>query len=290
MKISAPTQDGVVEFPCPFCQAKNQVKVSASAGSDLQVELPSWWKEKPAMGSNSLSSVPSDVLAAIQTLVEETWKPITTRDRGFTPVKKLQVIHVQQNANPKLWQNYVLAREKIKKKMTEHDVITAATSDVLDRINAKAGRSDKPLLGSLDESVNEFLLFHGTKPSACDNICKSDFMVSLAGTSAGSLYGPGIYFGENSSKSDEYATDDASGIYKDLYAMLLCRVTCGRMLYTEEVSPDKQTLVDKCTSKGADFNSVLGDREKAKGTYRELVLFNNDQAYPEYVVIYRRDT
>ena len=36
------------------------------------------------------------------------------------------------------------------------------------------------------------------------------------------------------------------------------------------------------------FHSVLGDREKARGTYREFVVYDQDQAYPEYLIIYRR--
>merc|ERR1712187_4673 len=163
------------------------------------------------------------------------------------------------------------------RKMGEHAVRECKTAAVL-------GES----LGPLETDCNEFMLFHGTKPSACEAICKSDFMVKMAGANAGTLYGPGIYFGENSSKSDEYASDGPTGIYKGLYAMLLCRVTCGRMLYTDAVSPDTNGIVQKCTVT-QQYDSVLGDREKARNTYREFIVFNNDQAYPEYVIIYRRD-
>lgn len=286
-----PSQEGKLQFKCPHCQAQNEIQVDNKAGgsTELKVELPSWWIEKPRWGENSLSGVSNDVQEAIQRLINDTWKPITTRDRGFAEVKKLTVTNVLHNANPKLWQNYVNAREKIKVNMMIngiHEEIKTATSVVLDDINKYSGMAE-PLLGKLDKSVNECLVFHGTKPSACENICKSDFMVSMAGSNAGALYGPGVYFGENSSKSDEYAADESTGIYKNLYAMLLCRVTCGRMLVTEEEKPDKDKLVSKCKS---EYHSVLGDRAKAKGTYRELIVYNNDMAYPEYVIIYRRET
>merc|ERR1712232_194067 len=132
------------------------------------------------------------------------------------------------------------------------------------------------------------MLFHGTTPSACEGICKSDFMVKLAGLKTGALFGPGIYFGENSSKSDEYAQKGTYSELDDVYAMLLCRVTCGRMLRCEEAKPDPAELTRRCTN--SEFHSVLGDREKVRGTYREFIVFNNDQAYPEYVLLYRRQT
>jgi hypothetical protein len=287
-----PTGTGDLVFQCPSCHNRNRINISAGGEvkDKLTVDLPDWWKHKPEFGKSELSPVSATVLAAIQRLFDETWKPITTRDREYGTVNKLTVIQVQHNANPKLWQNYACAREKVRNRVhMPKDRVDAKTGAILKDINENSGKS-KPVLGRLDDSVNEFLIFHGTKPSACESICQSDFMVNLAGSHAGSLYGPGIYFGENSSKSDEYASDDASGIYKGLYAMLLCRVTCGRMFYTSDVAPEKQMLVEKCTSADARFHSVLGDREKARGTYREFVLFNNDLAYPEYIIIYRRET
>lgn len=112
--------------------------------------------------------------------------------------------------------------------------------------------------------------------------------MQLAGSNAGTLYGPGLYLAENSSKSDEYAADEDSGIYRGLYAMLICRVTCGRILYTDELKPVKSRLTQQCTLEKR-YDSVLGDREKTKGTYREFVVYNSAQVYPECVILYKRD-
>ena len=38
-----------------------------------------------------------------------------------------------------------------------------------------------------------------------------------------------------------------------------------------------------------DFEHVLGDREKAVGTFREFVFFHEASIYPEYAVFYRRE-
>lgn len=297
-----PSGTGLLQFPCPKCGQLNRITVTgggeaaAAPKSCLKkkpFEYPPWWLERPEMGKSELCEVPSDVQSAIQKLIDDTWKDITTRDRGFQKVKKLKVVQVQHNANPKLWQNYMNARGEIMGKMqsTHNPIIQekrAATAAVLDEIAPSSG--GQPILGTTDGQVNEFLLFHGTKPSACEAICKSDFMVNLAGSSTGTLYGNGIYFGENSSKSDEYASESQSGIFQGMYAMLLCRVTCGRVLHTEEVNPDKDMLVKKCTGPDAEYDSVLGDRAAAKGTYREFVVYNNDLAYPAYVIIYKRES
>jgi hypothetical protein len=248
------------------------------------VEVPPWWSKTPALDSSELVAATPQQLRQMQELMNRTWKNVVTRDRTGGSLCKFSVVQVQQNLNMKLWTNYVRAREEIRSQMKPEDLQTAFT--------AKVQEEDNELfecLGEEDVEVNEFLLFHGSKPSAVESICRSDFMMKLSGVNTGSLYGAGIYFGENSSKSDEYASDENSGIYQGLYAMLLCRVTCGRMYYTDEVRPDGLKLEAACSGPRPLYHSVLGDRVKARGTYREFVIFKADQAYPEYVIIYRRE-
>jgi hypothetical protein len=282
------SEDGMLEFPCPFCGATNQItysrKKEAALPPGFKVEYPSWWQKVPAEGdSRQLLPAKQEQIDAVQELMDRTWKDVTTRDRSYGKIPKMKVVQVQQNHNPRLWRNYVVAREHVRKLMKEGDEQCAYTWEVQKQDAAKFD-----CLGDEDRSVNEFLLFHGTKPSACGAICESDFMVNLAGSSAGTLYGKGVYFGENSSKSDEYAKEEEDGIYSGFCAMLLCRVTCGRMYYTDKVNPDHDDIYAKCTGPSRTHHSVLGDRQKARGTYREFIVFDNDLAYPEYVVIYRR--
>ena len=98
------------------------------------------------------------------------------------------------------------------------------------------------------------------------------------------MFGRGIYFAECSSKSDEYASPDKSGLYKGVCALLLCRVVCGEMYY---ITKSDVPTIDKAMATG-NYDGVLGDREKAVGTYREFVVFDERQIYPEYVVLYER--
>merc|ERR1719352_1944404 len=110
----------------------------------------------------------------------------------------------------------------------------------------------------------------------------------MAGSNAGTLLGRGIYLAECVSKSDEYTTSDSRG----RRTMLVCRATLGRVLYTDQYRPQVEFLERCCGFKQApgkgQYDSVLGDREKCSGTYREFVVFDNDFVYPEYIVRYRR--
>ena len=68
--------------------------------------------------------------------------------------------------------------------------------------------------------------------------------------------------------------------------MLVCRVMIGRVNYQDGVYPDTDAIVNSCVR--GEHNCVLGDREKCRGTFREFIVYDNDQAYPEFIVWYRR--
>jgi len=136
---------------------------------------------------------------------------------------------------------------------------------------------------ALDPLVNEVLLFHGTNPMASNHITSENFKVNLAGSNAGALYGRGIYLAENASKSDEYTTPDRDNGNRTL---LVCRVTLGCAFYTDEVLPDARKCENVCT-KGP-YHCILGDRRKCRGTFREFVIFDEEQVYANYILAYKR--
>ncbi|OLQ15546.1 hypothetical protein AK812_SmicGene200 [Symbiodinium microadriaticum] len=84
---------------------------------------------------------------------------------------------------------------------------------------------------------------------------------------------------ECSSKADEYSTD-GEGIYEGVFAMILCRVACGELLrmLSATAGPDSRAVEQALAGK------VLGDREASVGTYREFVVFDSTQIYPEYAL------
>jgi len=139
------------------------------------------------------------------------------------------------------------------------------------------------LLGPpLDEETNTVWLFHGTNDQAAEQITRGDFLVDKAGSNAGTLYGRGIYLAESCSKSDEYTQQNDEG----LRCMILCRATLGNVLYNDEKAPNVESLVRQC--RRGTFHSVLGDREKTRGTFREFIVYDDDQVYPEFTMWYKR--
>eukprot|EP00913_Durusdinium_trenchii_P003462 g3205.t1 len=106
---------------------------------------------------------------------------------------------------------------------------------------------------------NEAYLLHGSNPTSA---------MSILGTSV---------------KADEYARDDTSGSYAGLFAVLFCRALVGRSLQVTDPA-DYGPLVTN-----GDFHSVVGDRERAVGTFREFVFFHEESIYPEFAVFYRRE-
>lgn len=138
---------------------------------------------------------------------------------------------------------------------------------------------------TLDASCNEVYLWHGTSPGAVAGIKAAGFRTELAGRRrAATLFGDGIYFAECSSKADEYAKPEKDGTYAGCCALLLCRVVLGRPCVLLDAD---RGAVDAALRTGC--HSVIGDRERARGTYREFVVFDNAQAYPEYIVLYTRE-
>merc|ERR550525_826469 len=137
---------------------------------------------------------------------------------------------------------------------------------------------EEPMLSE----VNEVFLFHGTSSFAAQKITGDNFKLNLAGSNAGTLYGRGVYLAENGSKSDEYTRPGPRG---ERY-MLICRVTLGRAYYTDANESNPRACEAACLHDK--FNSVLGDRKKARGTFLEFVMFDEEQVYPNYIITYKR--
>eukprot|EP00928_Gymnodinium_smaydae_P015504 TRINITY_DN15732_c0_g1_i1.p1 TRINITY_DN15732_c0_g1~~TRINITY_DN15732_c0_g1_i1.p1 ORF type:complete len:387 (-),score=42.38 TRINITY_DN15732_c0_g1_i1:90-1250(-) len=223
------------------------------------------------------------VVHAIQKMIDITWKDIQTRDRHGPVPSGLEVVGVQRVEDSKLWIRYLDQKEQLRASRAGSCMPIEASGDgnvgpVLTYLAGGHGFQER-----LEPSLNEHYLWHGSSPEGADGISTEGFKISLAGTNAGSMFGRGAYFAECSSKADEYATD-GQGIYKGIYAMLLCRVCCGEMF---RVLRRDDALITEALASG-DYDSVLGDRESSVGTYREFVVYRERQIYPEYVVLYKR--
>lgn len=201
-----------------------------------------------------------------------------------------ELVRAYRNQNLGLWQKYSLCRTAIaqecgRKEEVEHKEVEVATSE-----------SGLVLEVGLDGAINEWYLFHGTSPSKCKAICGHNFNTTMAGTGATwkdegttkgtPLYGFGIYFAERVTKADEYCELGATG-GEEVFSVLLCRVVGGRANVVETNEIDVVDLKTQVFE--GSYSSVFGDRvKKLYKPYREVVVYDKDQVFPEYLLEYRR--
>jgi len=232
--------------------------------------------ENPVLTLHPVSQEIEDVL---QRLLDNTFKPVKTRDRGKGKMpKRLKLLKAHRVENSKVWDRYVVSRHATRQKRTA--ACTPLKRYVREILTAGELSALKP---EFQESINEVYLWHGTSHTGATGITKSGFRLKLAGTGSGTMYGKGLYYAECSSKSDEYAKNDGDG-----YCLLLCRVVLGEMLHMTVGGNETHSII-KSALKSGQYDSVLGDRQASVGTYREFVIYREASAYPEYMVLYKRE-
>lgn len=255
-----------------------------SAFGRAPMQAPPYWKDSTKSGTKGQEIVPAtaEEKAWIQQILDGTYKNKTTRDgKGRALAKRFVCVSALRSEHPQLWDKFAHRRADVHKKIKDRGDSTFVTAKTMDACSSLAQRVRHPKVGN---PTNEVYLLHGSNPTSAISILGTSFKVDLAGASVGTMFGPGIYMAESSTKSDEYARDESTGsAYDGLYAVLLCRVVMGSSYVVEKPGDYK----DKCIS--GDFDSVVGDREKAVGTFREIIIFDEGSIYPEYVAFYRRE-
>mmetsp|Transcript_75801 Transcript_75801/g.190665 ORF Transcript_75801/g.190665 Transcript_75801/m.190665 type:complete len:366 (-) Transcript_75801:158-1255(-) len=234
--------------------------------------IPTWNKREIVMDGQ--------LFLELQQLINVSYRKVWTRDRKATGVNKVpsgyiltRAMHSENYAD---WRRYYLKRHQL-----VHDCATTGFFERRRPITAQAAALSERHRLRYDH-CNEWLLFHGTTAESAERICGGDFHMHWAGSATGTLYGRGTYFAESITKADEYSKPDREGNC----CVLVCRVVGGRVLYNDEVNPDAQKLQDAVLS--GSFHSILGDREKCRGTFKEYVIFDADQVYVEYALFYQR--
>eukprot|EP00401_Gymnodinium_catenatum_P029698 CAMPEP_0117512336 /NCGR_PEP_ID=MMETSP0784-20121206/28978_1 /TAXON_ID=39447 /ORGANISM="" /LENGTH=473 /DNA_ID=CAMNT_0005308051 /DNA_START=405 /DNA_END=1823 /DNA_ORIENTATION=+ len=221
------------------------------------------------------ATMPGTTASSLQTLLDDTYKNKYTRDRkdGKVP-NRLVLVHAQVVQNEQNWVEYMARKQRIKAEIAAKPLNPHAGEKLTAVTMISQGICKLP---QLDSTVQEVWLWHGTTQGGAEGITSEDFRINLAGSGAGTLYGRGIYLAEMCSKSDEYTKEEGAEHY-----ILLCRATLGRVFYNDEVKPNPNALEDCCLH--GEYHSVLGDREKIRGTYREIMVYDDDQVYPEYII------
>lgn len=250
---------------------------------DLQVP-PYWTNQNTALGFSDRTACSEEQQELIQTMLDGTFRKIRTRDRSGKTPSRLRLVKCHRVENSSMWARYAEAKSRV----------LARRPDGVQPVNSLDGNPetgfvkthtflDPVLQEQLDPRLNEHFLWHGTTPEGAIGISTHGFRIALAGSRAGTYFGRGCYFAECSSKSDEYARE-GDHLLAGVFALLLCRVTCGSLFRTTE--PDSKAI--EVALAGGEFDSVLGDREASAGTFREFVVYDEELVYPEFVVLYER--
>lgn len=176
--------------------------------------------------------------------------------------------------------------------------------------------SEGLLPDSLDRSINEKLLLHGTAPETVQLILRNGFNERFSD----GLLGSGIYLAEDPAKIDQYAKIDRAPsenlhvlhdhLYKrnkiphpgKVFYAFVSRVALGFPVYTldaENVKRDpaqkvfateeKRQLSDVPGSVPATaYHSLICEVGGLLQRHREFCIYNAHNILPEYVVSYRR--
>mmetsp|Transcript_75871 Transcript_75871/g.180267 ORF Transcript_75871/g.180267 Transcript_75871/m.180267 type:complete len:1130 (+) Transcript_75871:72-3461(+) len=258
------------------------------------LEPPEYWASETTSGHSphKLVTCTPEEAAWLQEMVDGTFKTVVTRDRkatGSILAEHFEVVSAMRSEHPALWDRYAKRRKVVADSrgltgelVDQSTIVTPITTTACLGLAERSFGGDGPG-GQVLNDANEAYLFHGTNPTSAFAILGTSFKVDFAGGAAGTMFGPGVYLAESSSKSDEYAQDDTEGAYKGLFAMLVCRAVIGVPYVVEQPG----NYMDEVVS--GSYDSVVGDREKAVGTYREFIFFHEAAVYPEYVIFYRRE-
>jgi len=124
------------------------------------------------------------------------------------------------------------------------------------------------------------------------------------------MFGGGIYFAENSSKSNQYvpcsncnggavfSTTNCSCKDQGILGLILCRVALGDVHIALKYDQDKYkgtterpVRLAPLKANGKRYDAVLGESLQNGGDtlrFREIVIYDRYQVYPEYLVAYKR--
>uniref|UniRef100_A0A8D2IPD0 Poly [ADP-ribose] polymerase n=1 Tax=Varanus komodoensis TaxID=61221 RepID=A0A8D2IPD0_VARKO len=166
---------------------------------------------------------------------------------------RYNILKIQKVCNKKLWEKYTHRRKEVSEENHHH--------------------------------ANERMLFHGSP--FVNAIIHKGFDERHA--YIGGMFGAGIYFAENSSKSNQYVYGIGGGtgcpIHKDRSCyvchrqLLFCRVTLGKSFL--------QFSAMKMAHSPPGHHSVTG-RPSVNGlALAEYVIYRGEQAYPEYLITYQ---
>ncbi|CAE8599583.1 unnamed protein product, partial [Polarella glacialis] len=255
-------------------------KTVTANDAPFHLELPVYWV-------NVHRNPISDPFSVHYTVREKIKGLIQRRASGTCSGSKPVVLDVRRVEDSELWNRYVGFKAGLHQRLRSMGETRCLTPNELDgRPESGHALTSKLLedevdaeeaagIENMDFALNELLLWHGTDEESATAIAESGFLSGSAGTEKhGRRFGEGAYFAEDLAKSIGCAPESLAGVRY----VLLCRTVCGHIWYTEKFSDTDAHQAAKRSLK----HSVLANPD-GKGP-REYVLFEDIQAYPEYIV------
>lgn len=192
---------------------------------------------------------------------------------GLFEVGQVKKVHAWRVENPILWRQYISKADELK---SRHKVTGCKCNTI-----PGVPQHDFPGMpnalrwqSTFDSSVNEVLLWHGTKAAFVDTIAAHGFDERVCNLNG--MFGAGLYFAQESCKSGQYAEKGPD----NSHWFFLCRVILGRWYEPLSTMQHARKAPDG-------FDSVVftpGTTTQIVGHHREFIVYDRYQAYPEYIL------
>ncbi|KAK3099966.1 hypothetical protein FSP39_012670 [Pinctada imbricata] len=214
------------------------------------------------------------------------------RDLGY---RSIRITRIQRIENLQLYKGYAEGRQSLadKGRKSGRPFITVgktkySSGEVKTDAVLKYHPNGNNFSSDILPDINEHFLFHGTPSRYIENVLSQGLDNRIA--TGESMFGAGIYAAESSTKADQYADHPDNRTRKGL-KMFLLRMCLGDVLVCCNAQqfrrgPCKFCVKDRCNCKNTQhYDSVMGDR---KWIFREFVVYDKRQVYPEYLISYDR--
>eukprot|EP00056_Hartaetosiga_gracilis_P018325 m.10547 g.10547 ORF g.10547 m.10547 type:complete len:519 (+) comp6638_c0_seq2:74-1630(+) len=301
MAIISPKSEELVESYCNKLESSAQIEalpfrmnaefrgVFKKRIKEEGDQVPSHWE-----GEEMKRDVTNDMWMKVEHFLNESAEPQQHgigRDSNGLKFSKFKVKKVWQIQNKDLWKSFKLSREKMDGRLKKHHITPKLENGEPSTVNFASNPDDSPMFLFQDvasrESVGEHIFFHGCTggEDVVEKIIREGFddrVGSLHG-----LFGSGCYFAESSSKAAEYLPKDDDVVY-----IFISRVLLGDALETNEMfkkarrAPHNPTT--DCMFDSLVANTKKHDKDAFLKRFREFIVYERNQIYPELVVAVKR--
>jgi hypothetical protein len=214
------------------------------------------------------------------------------------PTKSFVVTSVSRIVNVRLWEEYCHSKK----------LLLARWDDLSAEAPSKYLVKHPMITPFLDARTNEYWMFHGTAAANVKILLQKGYDPRVC--SVDGMFGGGFYFAENATKSNSYIPCPGCGgnaVFQQKackcknpesleYDMIVYRACLGDVHVALEYDQKTYKGTPKAPVRrppqkvggfGETYDCVLGE----KGSHllnRELVMYQGNQAYPEFVIKYCR--